>query len=152
MREAFRRIKMTESAVITFRGCAMSWQCDQMGHLNSRFIYSAFDEASAVLFSLLGSPFSDAHATALGWADVRQVLEFLHEVRDGEAITVSTRLIALGRTSVTFIHEMRTEAAAEPVARMESKTVRFDMTRRSAAALEEAFRMRARSFQPGVRE
>jgi acyl-CoA thioester hydrolase len=128
----------------------MSWQCDQMGHLSSRFIYNAFDDATAVLFALLGSPFSNAHATALGWADVAQALEFLHEVLDGEAITVSSRLIALGRTSVTFIHEMRTEVSAEPVARMESKTVRFDMTRRCATELEESFRARARSFQPGV--
>jgi len=142
----------SESSVITFRGCAMSWQCDQMGHLSSRFFYNAFDEATAVLFALLGSPFSDARATALGWADVAQVLEFLHEVRDGEAITVSTRLLALGRTSITFIHEMRTEANADPVARMEGKTVRFDMVRRCAAALEEAFRTRARRFQPRVKE
>jgi acyl-CoA thioester hydrolase len=138
--------------MITFRSCAMSWQCDQMGHLSSRFIYNAFDDATAVLFALLGSPFSDAHATSLGWVYVVQSLEFLHEVRDGEAITVDSRLIALGRTSVTFIHEMRTEVAAVLVARMESKTVRFDMTRRCATALEESFRTRARSCQPGVRE
>jgi acyl-CoA thioester hydrolase len=140
------------SSVITFRGCAMSWQCDQMGHWSSRFIYNAFDDATAVLFALLGSPFSDARATALGWAYVAQTLEFLQEVRDGEAITVSSHLVALGRTSVTFVHEMRTQAAAEPVARMESKTVRFDMRRRCATPLEEPFRTHARSFQPGVRE
>ena len=146
------QINELDSSVITFRGCAMSWQCDQMGHWSSRFIYNAFDDATVVLFALLGSPFSKAHATALGWVDVAQALEFLHEVHDGEAITVSSHLVALGRTSVTFVHEMRTQVAAKPVARMESKTVRFDMTRRCAIELEDSFRRSARSFQPGVRE
>ncbi|QYU70716.1 thioesterase family protein [Leptolyngbya sp. 15MV] len=121
----------------------MTWQCDQMGHINSRHLYAAFDDATAVLFSLLGAGFAEARDSRFGWVDVHQEIEFLREVRDGQAMTIRSCIEGLGRSSVSLRHELCTEGAAAAAARMRSKTVRFDLDRRASAPLDDAFRARA---------
>lgn len=120
---------------ITYRGCAMPWHCDQMGHVNSRHLYAMFDDATAVFLSSLGASFADSRTSNLGWVDVHQTVEFLDEICDGMAITVRTQLAAIGRSSITFTHEMTTELNETPSARMQNKAVRFDLAGRESVPL-----------------
>ncbi len=117
---------------LTFRGCVMPWHCDQMGHINARHIYACFDDATAVFAAQLGADFGQVAVSGLGWADVLQEIHFIHELRNGSAITVSTRLLALGRSSIQFRHDLHSHDSADVAAWMNCKSVRFDtMTRRS---------------------
>ena len=139
---------MTENpgGALTYRGCAMSWQCDQMGHMNARFLYAAFDDATSSFFSHLNCPLSQVRASAVGWAGVHQQIDFLREVRDSEAISIMTNVMRLGQKSITFLHTMNTDEHSEPAARMTNKTVRFDIKSRRASLLEEKVRERAAAF------
>lgn len=73
-----------------------------MGHMNVRFYAGLFDDASSQFVGTLRGGVAHLSAAQLGWADVRHVVEFLEEVRSGGLLTVSTRVVKIGRSSLTF--------------------------------------------------
>ena len=124
---------------ITYRSAVMPWQCDQMGHMNARHIYAAFDDATAVLMNMIGASFADVAGTGLCWADVRQEIEFVREVANGRSITVRSRLDRMGRSSLTFSHAM-SDDADEVYARISIVSVRFDTAARKSVPIDEELR------------
>ena len=127
-------------ASLTFRGCVMPWHCDQMGHMNARHIYACFDDATGVFAAQLGADFGQVASSGLGWADVHQDIEFLHELRNGSAISVATTLLAFGRSSIQFRHDLVSHDSPEIAARMTCKSVRFNTTTRRSAPIEDELR------------
>ena len=124
----------------------MPWQCDQMGHMNSRHIYAVFDDATAAFMSFIGGPLSEAGTNGLGWADVHQAIDFRREIHDGEIITVHSSMLDLGRTSISFVHSMTTDSRDALAAELHSKTVRFDLSARCAVPLEAGLRRHVESL------
>ena len=133
---------------MTFRGSVMPWQCDQMGHMNARYIYACFDDATAVFAAQLGADFGQVATRGLGWADVWQEIEFLHEVKTGSAVTVTTSLVAIGRSSIQFRHDLSSHDAADVAARMNCKSVRFDTNTRRSVPLDNELRERVTGLLP----
>lgn len=127
-------------ASLTFRGCVMPWHCDQMGHMNARHIYACFDDATGVLAAQLGADFGQVASSGLGWADVHQDIEFMHELRNGTAISVSTTMLALGRSSIQFRHDLVSHDSPEIAARMTCKSVRFNTKTRRSVPIEDELR------------
>ena len=139
---------MGSDHMVTYRSCVMPWQCDQMGHMNARHIYAAFDDATGVFAATLGAGFASVAGSGLGWADVHQEIEFLQELANGSALTVTTTLLALGRSSITFRHELTAQGSTGSAARMTSKTVRFDTAARRSTPIEGELRARIEAFLP----
>lgn len=81
-------------------------------------------------------------AANLGWADVRHVVEFKEEVKSGSLLTVRTRVIKIGRTSLTFHHEMLSLSGTLH-ATMEVVSVMFDLKVRCATTLPDNLRSAA---------
>ena len=108
-----------------------------------------FDDASYQLL-FLASGWSPGDTTGRwqgkGWADVRQTLEYLKELRTGSLIRIEGAVRAVGRTSVTYVLQMREMATSIIAARLESKTVYFDLVERSAIPIEGAMRTRMEGF------
>ena len=139
---------MDPDLTVTYRSCVMPWQCDQMGHMNARHIYAAFDDATGVFAAKLGADFAGVAESGLGWADVHQEIEFLQELASGAALTVFTTLLALGRSSITFRHDLTFLGGTGIAARLTSKTVRFDTSERRSTPIEGDLRARIEALLP----
>ena len=116
-----------------FRTYVQNWQCDAMGHLNSRNIAGMFDDANAALLSLAAP-----REPGLGWADRKQTIEYLREISEGSVIAVRSAIAKRGRTSLVTTHEMVDAAADNMVATAEIVTICLDLQTRSARPLPTA--------------
>jgi acyl-CoA thioester hydrolase len=134
-------------AIETYRGVAYPWQCDSMGHMNTQFYAALFDGATFHLLSMLG-PYAELKKRGLGWADVRQLIEYKHEVPAGTLLVVRSTLQKLGNKSVGFLHELCNVETHQMHSTSEQVTVLFDLQKRAAAPLDDA--IRARGIALGV--
>jgi len=128
--------------VETFRGVVYPWFCDFMGHMNTQFYCTLFDGASLHFLALLANR-SELQARECGWVDLRQVIEYKHEVRSGELLLVRTRLTRIGNSSLGFLHEMRDTEQETLRATSEHVVALFSLTRRKSTPLDPETRQRA---------
>lgn len=112
------------------------WQCDVMGHLNTRFYAALFDDASLQFVGMLSS----GEASNLGWADVKIDTTFMKEVHAGTLMSVETKLEKLGRTSITYRHTIRSRTENDVLAEALVTSVRFDLDRRKSVEISAAVR------------
>jgi acyl-CoA thioester hydrolase len=136
------------SGIETFRGVAYPWHCDSMGHMNTQFYSALFDGATLHALAALASG-AELAKEGLGWADVKQLIEYKHEVASGTLLVVTTSFLRLGTTSVSYLHSLKGLETGDLHATSEQTTVLFDLKQRKAAPLSQA--MRARVADPGSR-
>ncbi len=121
------------------------WNCDAMGHLNTRFYVGIFDDANyAVLTELAGE--ARESGEALGWADVRNEIDFLAETKAGSIVQVFVAVRRIGTKSLTLVSEMRQRDSATPAARMVAVITRFDLSSRRAVPLSAPVATAAREW------
>jgi acyl-CoA thioester hydrolase len=132
-------------AVETYRGVAYPWLCDSMGHMNTQFYCTLYDGASFHFLSLV-APYAELAARQCGWADVKQTIEYKEEVRAGALLVVSTRLLKIGTSSVSYRHELRNVETKALHSSSEHVTVLFDLQARKSARLDEAARKRVEAL------
>ena len=125
----------------TYRGVAYPWLCDAMGHMNTQFYATLYDGAAFHFLAMI-APNSELAPRRLGWADVRQTTEYKHEVRGGSLLLITTQLVKLGTSSITYLHEMRNVETGVLQSTSELVTVLFDLDARRAAPLDAAARAR----------
>ncbi len=128
---------------VTLMSVAQPWQCDQMGHMNVRFYASLFDDAGFQFLGHLAGADPDA---GLGWADVRIETDFRDETSAGTLLTVTTHVEKVGRSSITYRHAMTDSVTGTLKAEARATTVRFDLSARRSAPLEEGVRARAQTL------
>src|SRR5258706_11808137 len=109
----------------TWRGVAHPWNCDTMGHMNTRFYAAIYDDASFHFLARL-APSQKQKESGLGWADVRQLIEYKQEVESGALLVVRTMLKRLGRTSGEDPHQLRDPQTALLHSTSEQATRPFD--------------------------
>ncbi len=134
--------------VETYRGVAYPWNCDSMGHMNTQFYAALYDGATFHFLSML-APYTELKTCGLGWADVRQLIEYKHEVPGGSLLVVRTTLKRLGNKSVEYLHELRNAETDLLHSTSEQVTVLFDLTKRAAAPLDDAIRQRGAALGLG---
>jgi acyl-CoA thioester hydrolase len=118
----------------TYRGVAYPWHCDAMGHMNTQFYRALFDGATLHALSLVAAS-GELAAAGLGWADVRQLIEYKDEVRSGTLLVVRTSFIRCGRTSISYRHDLVGAETKAVHATSEQTTVLFDLKQRKAREL-----------------
>ncbi|MEI2301267.1 acyl-CoA thioesterase [Ensifer sp. MJa1] len=136
---------MSDKALTTYVGVTHPWMCDTMGHMNVRHYAAMFDDASFQLLGHIAGTEGEQDA-GRGWADVRAEVEYKHETKAGALITIRSRVIKLGRSSVTFEQVMSGTLDGVVHAVNRTTTVRFDLQRRTAVALEQEARGRAEAL------
>jgi acyl-CoA thioester hydrolase len=137
---------MSGQSLVTYVGVAHPWMCDIMGHMNVRHYAAMFDDAS---FQLLGhiAGAEGLADTSRGWADVRSEVEYKHETKAGALLTIQSRVVKAGRSSVTFEQVMSGSLDGIVHAVNRTVSVRFDLAGRRAIALEAAMLARAAALQ-----
>ena len=130
------------NAVETYRNVVYPWQCDHMGHMNTQFYAAVFD---AACFGILNhvARMPDLAEKGLGWADIRQVIEYRHEIRSGTMMLVKSWVVEVGRTSITVLHHLVEDGRDTLFATSQTKTVLFDLKQRKATPIEGELRDRA---------
>ena len=134
--------------VETFRGVVYPWFCDFMGHMNTQFYCQLFD--GATLHFLAGvARRSELQAIECGWVDLRQVIEYKHEVRSGELLVIRSQLTRIGNSSLGFLHEMRDTETETLRATSEHVVALFSLAQRKSTPLTDAARRRAIDLMDG---
>ena len=118
--------------VETYRGVIYPWQCDQMGHLNVQHYVGLYDQAACHLFAAMGHTPSYMAETNMGYADVRNVIEYRAELRAGALVRMESRFLGIGTKSVRHEHRLVNADNGNLAATFEAVSVHFDMGARKA--------------------
>ncbi|MCW0002190.1 acyl-CoA thioesterase [Pararhizobium sp. YC-54] len=137
---------MPGQSLVTYVGVAHPWMCDIMGHMNVRHYAAMFDDASFQLLGHIAGAESLAD-TSRGWADVRSEVEYKHETRAGALLTIRSRVVRAGRSSVTFDQVMSGSLDGVVHAINRTVSVRFDLVGRRTVALDADMLARAAALQ-----
>lgn len=144
---------MTHTALRTYQGVVYPAQCDAMGHMTVQYYVAAFDQAMWNLVYALGwRPAAAPDRT--GFADVRHVTNYRAELAAGAPFAVDSVPVRCGRSSILTSHRMYDAASGTLAAEMEMTSVHFDLLRRAAIPLPDAFRqlVSAGAWSPPVIE
>lgn len=125
-----------------YRGVAHLWECDSLGHLNSPFYSRIFDDASTGAMLHFGLSMVDAIAAGFSWADVRLELEYLAEVKVNSVLSVTAKLVTLGRASIVVEYTLHNDTAGVVAATARIKSVCFDLHERKSMPWPDALRER----------
>jgi len=126
------------AANVTYRGAVYPWHCDHMGHMNVMWYVGKFDEATWVFFAESGLTPSYLRDNGRGMAAVEQHLSYLMELRAGDLIRVTTRLLEVSRRTIRFEHAMVNDITGELAATCELVAVHIDTRARRAVEFESA--------------
>lgn len=132
----------------TFRGVVYPWFCDFMGHMNTQFYCTLFDGATLHFLAEVAKR-SELQAIECGWVDLRQVIEYKHEVRSGELLLIRTQMTKVGNSSLGFLHEMRDTETETLRATSEHVVALFSLTERKSTPLRPEARQRATDLLNG---
>lgn len=130
----------TEGLMVTGLGVIHPWLCDAMGHLTTRHYTGFFDDASHHLFAGLGYDEAFGRGEGWGWADVVTTINYHAEVTAGALIVVRSRIVAIGTSSMSAEHLLCNRTTGVLSARMEARTVCFDLVKRRSRPVPDAIR------------
>lgn len=133
----------------TFLGLVYPAECDANGHLNTSYYVRMFDVSGQHLFLRLRRRAGLGANPRLGWADVKQTIEYVSELHAGSLVAGYGEVVRVGGKSITTRHVLVDEEAGRIAARLEQVTVRFSLEARAAVPLEPEFRAAAESERRG---
>ena len=90
----------------TWRGEAVNWECDELGHLNMRHYAAKMEEARQYLFIHLGlaHAFQPSHPSTVRTTGL--TVCYLKEARPGVGLSIRSGLVELGESTATVAHVM----------------------------------------------
>lgn len=130
----------------TYRGFVYPWSMDHVGHMNVQFYTARFDEATWHFLARLGLTPSFLAASGHAAVAADQRTRYTREVRAGTLLHVTTELLAVGRSSIRFLHRMYDSETEEEVASTELVGVYFDTMARASSPLPEIVRERSQAL------
>lgn len=126
----------------THRGAVESWECDYLGHLNSRFYIARVSAAAAFMTDRIGLPREALEAARLGITVLEHHVAFKQELRAGDTVVIRSGFRGLTNRSLRFRHCLSNAATGATAAIIEVVACLLDLERRKAIALPEAVRAR----------
>lgn len=88
---------MTGAAVEVWRGCANAWECDHIGHLNTRYYVARIEQALAAFAQRLGLAEVNEKNGAHHLLVKAQHMRFLREARAGAALHATGQVLSWRR-------------------------------------------------------
>ncbi len=130
-------------SLITYRGAVYPWHCDHVGHMNVMWYVGKFDEATWHLFNAIGLSPSYFRQSQRGMAAVEQNIVYERELRAGDVLTITSRIVEVKERSIRFEHRMTNEETGELAARTTLKGVHLDTQLRKSCGFADFVRDRA---------
>lgn len=138
--------------VLTYRGMIYPWQCDHMGHMNVMWYAGKFDEASWQIIARLGLTRSYMLERNCMMAAAHQDITYKRELREGDIMTIRSRVLEIGDRKVRFLHEMKNDGTGDLAAVTVVTGVHIDRaTRRSCPFPHDLLRRMQASLIDGDR-
>lgn len=125
-----------------WRGGVATWECDEMGHMNTRFYVARCMEAVAMLFGLAGLPrlFAPTSETTLSVSTMH--IRFLREARAGTSMHISAGFTAIGGDTAEIVAMMFDSASGDCAATFRLGLGHVAIADRASRRWPEAFAMR----------
>ena len=99
-----RRKPLMSEMIETYRGEALAWEADELGHMNMRYYFAKSAQARAAFFGQLHLP-SAFKARALSTlVATRQHIKYHKEVRPGVGMAIKTGILSLSETDIVLVH------------------------------------------------
>ena len=98
-----------DNLVETWRGEALAWHADQLGHMNMRYYFDRVLEARARFAHHLGLPHIYKLESLSTLLPVAQHINYIKEIRPAEALVVSSGVLNITKTDrpVRIVHSGR---------------------------------------------
>jgi acyl-CoA thioester hydrolase len=93
--------------LLTWRGCANAWDCDEMGHMNVRHYVGKWSEGLGALAAALAMPLAFKRQAGSTIAPLDQHIRFLAEARAGAPLSMQAGIVDFGETDAQVYQEMR---------------------------------------------
>ncbi len=132
--------------VLTYRGVVYPGQCDHMGHMNVASYVAKFDEATWQLFLAIGLGPSRIREANRGMAGLEQHIEYKHELRAGDLVTIRSSVLEVRDKTVRFTHRMDNDETGDVAAVTTLTAVHLDLAARRACPLPDDVRRRAQQM------
>jgi len=90
--------------VETYRGEALAWEADELGHLNMRYYFARAGQARASFFAHLNLPniYKARNHSTVTVDD--QHINYIAEIRPGRGMIVKTGVLEIGQATMTLVH------------------------------------------------
>ena len=121
--------------VETFRGVVYPWHCDHQNHMTVMHYVGMFDAAFWHHVALFGFTPGYLKSENLGFADVKDILQYMAELPVGSLVVIRSGVIRVGGKSFTALHEMYDAENDTLAATSEKTSAFFNLTTRSSEPL-----------------
>ncbi len=88
----------------TWRGEALAWEADELGHMNMRYYFSRALQGRAAFAHKLGLPALYKQTSLSTLVPTRQHIKYLSEMRPGQGMAVRTGVLEIGEDVITLLH------------------------------------------------
>ena len=130
----------------THRAMVFPWHCDNYGHMNVRFFFDRFDDASFQAWPVIGCPQSFFAEHGVATVMARYAVNYVKEVSAGTALVITSALTRVGNRSVGVTHRMHDSETGDLCATMDSVEVFFDSQTRTSTDMPNPVRERLMSL------
>jgi acyl-CoA thioesterase FadM len=130
----------------TFKGAIPTSEYDPNAYMNTQTYVSRFDQATWFLLSTIGITPRKAREFGRRIAVIRQALQFVHELRGGELVTIHSGLISVGHKHLRFVHRMADAENGQLVATSDCTAVSVDLETDKSVELSTELVERAKSL------
>ena len=137
---------------ITHRGAVYPWECDQIGHMNVTWYVSKFDQATWVLFAMIGMTGTYFRDNDAGMGAVQYNVTYKREMRAGETLSVRSRIVEVRDKVMRYVHEMVADESGEVAAIAEVTAVHMDTRARRSRPFPPEIAARARAMMDEHRD
>lgn len=131
-----------------YRGAVMPWECDDFGHMNSRFYMARFSDGAGHLWQALGMDKRHMQEKRRGTVVLEMRLNYVREVASGAMLVVKSTLTRAEGKTLTFAHFMFDAETGLLAATGEAVAIMLDLDARRTVAFTEEERA---SLAPRVR-
>jgi acyl-CoA thioester hydrolase len=133
---------MNNKKINTYRGAVLSWECDEIGHMNVMYYVNKFELAGRYLNGCLGMSKQVLDNHNWGTTVVRQEINYHQEVFSGTLLYANSSIIEIGNKSYVSFHELRNAETNTLISTARNTVVIFDLKTRKAVYLPEFVRLK----------
>lgn len=126
----------------TYRGEALAWEADELGHMNMRYYFAKVAEARAnfcLQLNLKNMYRADGFSTLV---PTRQHVKYHKEVRPGHGLVITTGIVELGENTMTLVHVITSPSPTHDIVSATIVETVVHMARRTQKAFGWPGRMR----------
>jgi len=135
----------TLNKALTYKGAAMTWECDSNRHMNVMYYINKFENAGRNFDLEMGLSDIMSNDPNIGIVVLEQQIHYLKEVFEDDLLYIESSLLDIGNKAFTIFHEMYNARTKDKNSTMKTVAVLFDKVTRKALPFPEALKKELQS-------